>query len=375
MDPIKILKRAWQILWNYRALWVFGVILALTVGGARGGSNGGGGDHSDGSPSFPGPTRQPGPMPHSIPEAVDQFQKWLDQGLPPLNLTPQDVSLLIGIIIAMVIGAILFGIIATIFRYVAETALIRMVDEHERSGEKPGVRQGFRWGWSRTAWRLFLIDVLVIGLPVLAFISLVMLLGVGVYLAITNGGQIIGTAGTVAGVGIAFLLLFVGILVGIALWLLRNFFWRACALENLGVVEAIRRGYGQVRRNWKSVGLMWLIMVGLGIAWSIAMIFVIFLSLPVLVFSGLAGIVISAIPGLLALGISNLFIASPWTWIITALVAAPLFLLVFASPLIFVRGLEMTFVSSVWTLTYREINVLEASSLQGAELPPTVEAA
>ena len=31
MDHTKILKRAWHILWQYRVLWVFGFILALTT--------------------------------------------------------------------------------------------------------------------------------------------------------------------------------------------------------------------------------------------------------------------------------------------------------------------------------------------------------
>ena len=39
LDPIKILQRAWHIVWNYRTLWVFGLILALAAGGL---SNGGG---------------------------------------------------------------------------------------------------------------------------------------------------------------------------------------------------------------------------------------------------------------------------------------------------------------------------------------------
>ena len=38
MDPVKILKRAWQILWSYKALWVFGFILALTAAGSSGGN-------------------------------------------------------------------------------------------------------------------------------------------------------------------------------------------------------------------------------------------------------------------------------------------------------------------------------------------------
>ncbi len=29
----KILKRAWHILWNYKILWIFGILLAITAGG------------------------------------------------------------------------------------------------------------------------------------------------------------------------------------------------------------------------------------------------------------------------------------------------------------------------------------------------------
>ena len=35
IDFGKILKRSWYILWNYRVLWIFGLLLALTVGTGR----------------------------------------------------------------------------------------------------------------------------------------------------------------------------------------------------------------------------------------------------------------------------------------------------------------------------------------------------
>ena len=41
MEPLEILKRSWKILWSYRALWVFALILGLTAGG---GSTGWGGN-------------------------------------------------------------------------------------------------------------------------------------------------------------------------------------------------------------------------------------------------------------------------------------------------------------------------------------------
>ena len=63
--------------------------------------------------------------------------------------------------------------VLTIVRYVAETAMIAGVDETESTGEVFTVRRGFRLGWSRQAWRLFLTD-LTIGL-VLMFGILVLL--------------------------------------------------------------------------------------------------------------------------------------------------------------------------------------------------------
>ena len=56
MDPIKIIKRAWQILWSYRALWIFGMLVALTAGGffpPRGGGNSGGGGGESSQPGYP----------------------------------------------------------------------------------------------------------------------------------------------------------------------------------------------------------------------------------------------------------------------------------------------------------------------------------
>ena len=47
MDHMQVLKRAWENTWRYRALWVFGVLVALTSFHG-GGSGGGGGDGSGG---------------------------------------------------------------------------------------------------------------------------------------------------------------------------------------------------------------------------------------------------------------------------------------------------------------------------------------
>src|SRR5512133_3893775 len=47
VNVTKILKRSWHILWNYRMLWVFGFILALTVGGNTFNRGGGSSSNND----------------------------------------------------------------------------------------------------------------------------------------------------------------------------------------------------------------------------------------------------------------------------------------------------------------------------------------
>ena len=46
-------------------------------------------------------------------------------------------------------------------------------------------------------------------------------------------------------------------------------------------------------------------------------------------------------------------------WVIAGVLAIPIFLLIFMVPVGFVGGLRETFVSSTWTLSYREVTALE----------------
>jgi len=45
MKHAQILKRSWEILWSYKALWIFGIILALTTASGGGGGGNGGSGH------------------------------------------------------------------------------------------------------------------------------------------------------------------------------------------------------------------------------------------------------------------------------------------------------------------------------------------
>jgi len=351
MDHIKILKRAWETIWRYRALWIFGIILALTTasGGynfsGRGGGGGGGGN---------GGFAPPGEF--TMPE------------IPPRVVT---ILIVAGIALACVI--LLLIVVATVARYVAETALIRMVDHHEETGEKLSVRQGFRLGWSRTAFRLFLIG-LVIGLPVAVLFILLFMLPVGLGLLSGLVGMkispVIGVLGIVGAIGLFFLILVPVIIVGTALRALMHFFRRACALEELGVIEAIRQGFGVVSRHWQDVLIMWLIMIGVRIGWAIAMLVIVVALFPAIVLLIIVGGVLGGLPALLVWGVVSLFAEGTLPWILAAVVGLPIFVLVMALPWLFLGGLMEVFKSSVWTLTYRELRALEGLEVESTGAEP-----
>jgi hypothetical protein len=93
---------------------------------------------------------------------------------------------------------------------------------------------------------------------------------------------------------------------------------------------------------------MWLITVGLRIGWTILMIPVVLL---LLVVSGALG----GLLALLAGGLTGLAFEGAVPWIVAGVVGIPIFILVLAAPLSFLGGLFEVFMSSTWTLTYREL--------------------
>ena len=62
---------------------------------------------------------------------------------------------------------------------------------------KMTVRQGFRIGWSRTSWRLFLIN-LIVNLPVFLLLAILGIAGFMVYTMIAGAGEAAAIAGFVA---------------------------------------------------------------------------------------------------------------------------------------------------------------------------------
>ncbi|RPJ43843.1 MAG: hypothetical protein EHM21_10960 [Chloroflexi bacterium] len=330
---MRILRRAFDITRAYRALWVFGILLAITA--AHGGSNGGGGGGNGGNnqgnmpwPNFP---------PFQFPQIPGQV-----------------MNMMIGIGIGLICLIILLAVIFTIVRYVSNTALIGMVNQYEASGEKVNVGTGFRIGWSRAAFRTWLVSLLFGLAGFVVFVVLLLLAAAPLLLWLTRDNTA-GAVGTVITIGLAVLFILLLVIAAAAVGLLVQFIQRVIVIEGLGVFDGIRRAWDLVRRKPGDVIIMGLILFGIGIGFAILMI-------PVVILLLLAGGLLGGLPGLAAGGLTYLIFQHNIAWLIGLLVGLPLFLLVLIVPLTFIGGLYEVFTSSVWTLTYRELLALEAVS-------------
>ena len=355
----RILKRSWQILWSYKVLWFFGFLMVL-AGGGGGGSNGGGGI----SNRFrPGTTNQPN---FNLPLWSNQAQTWLETNFGQWFATPEKtVTTILWIILAIFILAVVVGLVLSLVRYPAETAVIRMVAEHESSGTKVGFKQGWKMGWNRRAFRVWVID-LIMSIPGVVF-------GAGfaaAAFAIMHRAAI-GQAVTQLGPRIAvFFILFVVLLIpvillAVFLGILRQYMVRYAAIDGTTVGESLSQGWALFKRHVGNTLLLWIVMVGVGIGAAIALSLVFILLIPTYIVMAIPAAIVAAIPGAIAYGITAIFNAHLWPWIIGGLAALPFFFQIALSPLYFVSGWVRLFTVNAWTLTFQQLRASEA-------LPPQV---
>jgi len=381
MDYTKVLKRAWHIVRNYRAVWIFGIILALTtVSWATALWIGDGGEDSD---------RQ---LIRWDLSAKDQ--QWLERNLgiqlprtfvlTRAELEERGIFVLeedlpdgvakalptIAKVLATVAIALLIAF--PIARYVAEAALIQMVDNYEETEKTHTVREGLRLGGSIVAWRLFWIDVVVfavlIGITCLLFVPAL----VPVSLVIDGRLSAILIGSTVA-LGLVFLAVALVVIAWTAGTLWVRLARRACALDGLGVIDSLRQGYSMIRLQAKEVAPVWLAMVGAELTYP-------FLITPVVIALLGAGVVVGGLVTLLVGSLARQVMALATAWMLAGALGVTTFVLVLTVPLAILGGLREVFHSSTWTLAYRELRALEglqptpAVEFDGAGLEPAPSA-
>lgn len=354
MNHQEILKKAWKILFSYRALWVFGFIVALTTT-SMGGGGGGGGGHSSNSSNgnnlnftFEQVMKNP-----DLSRLSQEFDKLRLQ--MPGEVTPEMWQSYIWIGVAVFAIILIFSVLFTIGHHVSKVSLIQMVNGYEETGEKITWKQGFRIGWSWAAWRLFLINLTIFGV---VLIGILLSLGcVGLPLLMGSVSGFVPTiGGIVAAIGLLFIIIFVAIILALAISLVLETVQRVCVIENLGVRDSIVRGWKIVRANLKDIFLMWLILIGIQIGYFIVMIPVVIILLGIgLVIGGGFG------AGLFFIGQSAG--GENAGWIAAAIGGGLLFLTIMGLPITFLDGLKETYLSSAWTLTYRELKSPELKTI------------
>jgi hypothetical protein len=321
-----ILKQAFRITWRYRPLWLFGFLLALCGGGGGGGGGnfnfsyrGGGGDFGN---------------------------------LP--NLPEIDPNIIIAVVVGFICLILLLAVVGVVVQQVTRTALFGMVRQIKDS-ETITIRDGWRFGWSNRAWRIFLLSLLIgipatiltIGLILLAFSPLLLLL-------------LDNTTSTVLSIILTiFACIFVFILL-IIVWVIiapiQELAWRRIALDQRGVIDGLREAVTLIRQRLKDVAIIWLLMFGVGLVWGVIALIVV---LPV-------ALIAAALLGGIPAGLVYLISRSGWGAAIAGVPLALLTLIVVSSA---ANGLYLIYQSAVWTLTYLELEKPAVSS-QMPDSPP-----
>ena len=313
MNHVEILKRAFSLTWRYRPLWVFGFFLALCSGGS-GGSGGG-------SPPSPGGSGGDfGDLPMASPEFDPTLLIWLGVGI---------------ICLVLLLSALGF-----VVRAVTRTALIGMVRQISES-EMTSVSDGWRVGWSSRAWRLFLVGV-VIGIPLfIVSVALILLAASPLLLFFSENTAlwVVAIALTI----LAFLFVFLILLaISVIVTPLLELTWRRAVLDGQGVIDSIGDTFTLIKQNFKDVAIIWLIMLGVGIAWAfIALVVVLPLSI-------IAAVVVGGLPAAAVYLISDSVIGA-------AIAGVPLGFLALILVISFLAGLYHIFQSAVWTLAYLDL--------------------
>ncbi|MBN1192699.1 MAG: hypothetical protein JXA36_03270 [Coriobacteriia bacterium] len=307
MDYFGILKKAWNITWRYKALWVLGLFVGIGSGGSGGGSSG----YDAGSGDFSGSTGS-GADPFA---AMERFFA--------------DNALLVAVIAGVIV---IVGLILWVLSIAAQGGLVRGSNE-AAEGRAPSLRDCWSVGFSK--WGRTFMTGFVLSLPILVIVLVL----ITVLVILTVGGFAVGEeAGLAAlGGGMCFILpvfIVAAIAASIILGIVYPLALRYGVLEDVTFGQAIKRAWNDL---WAKRGafVMWLVMLLPGIVLSLAMLA---LMMPFMI-------------PVIAFAIAEKYLMS------SAVVV--LMMLVMLVP----TAIYGTFVSTAWTVFFRQMTGLEPKAL------------
>lgn len=289
MDYTGILKRAWNVTWKYKILWLFGLFAGGMGGGISSNSNGSSNrvNTGQGTSGLPSGTAQ-------------QFAQFAERSLP--------------VVVALIVLLVVIGLVWWVLSIAAKGGLVHLVNEAE---EGRPVRAGDGWRIGFSKWfRLFGIWFVAGFLPALVFVVIVLVV---VFASVGGAAGLAGLArGSSAGLaalvpalagGCCFLLIFalVFIVISVVLTIVMELAVRYAVLRDARVFEALGLGWSDLRAK-RGAFLMYLIQWGIYIAYSI----VVFVVALILVVPGVLIIFVGSWPvGLLMILFAVLILMVP----------------------------------------------------------------
>ncbi len=319
MDFGNVLRRAWQIVWKFKVLWIFGILASCGQSGTSGGSNSG--------YQYSGRESEFG-------RRVEQFFNQLDPAIITILIIGAVVLVLVLVVLAILLGT------------VGRVGLIRGTLKAEQGAERLTFGELWRDGLTYF-WRVFGLNLAIGLLALFTAIALV----------------IAGTILTIGTLGI-FLICLIPLLcllipVGWALAVVIEQANIALVVENLGILEAINRGWQVVRDNIGSMIVMSLILfLGVGLIGGA----IIGLPLLIVIAPALAGYA------------TGTFDAIRNGWIVSGV-----FFVIYLPILLLLSGFLKAYISSAWTLTFLRLTTkasppqIEAPGATGDITPPPAE--
>ena len=258
IDYGQLLRRAWDLVWQNKFLIILGVLVALSGAGNASGS--GSGFRAD---------RQNFNFDWQIPRDFRDWPQAPEPGMPPmpeLPNIPRSLGLPVAVgtvMLVVIIGiAIALGLGLWVVSTLARGGLIDAVNTLEGGGTSSfGAALGAGW---QKGWRLLGIGLL----PAIPGLVLV-IAGLGMSGALVAVNQIVG--GRVGPMGIGIVSIFgalacIALPFALVLGLIRNFAERACMLDDLGVFAAYKRGWQVLTENLGEAVVLFLIQIGISIA-------------------------------------------------------------------------------------------------------------
>lgn len=313
----EVFSRSWKLIWKYKVLWIFGILAGLASGG--GGGGGGGSNNSyqynnNGNPNFD--------LPNNIPWY--QVERWFETNW--------------WIFIILAVLFLLFIVACIILGTFGRIGLARGAWQADEGAEK--LSFGKLFGESGAYfWRILGLTIL-IAVMWIAFFLVITLPALG-FTVLTAG------IGALCLVPFFLVLCCVLIPLGWAVTFITEQAIVAVTCDNIGVFDALKKGWDLLRANLGAATVMVLVLgIGSGIVRFL-------LALPALL------IIVPLIPAFIN--------GSEQALMTGGIVSLVLFCLYIPFSLIF-NGVVTAYTGTAWVLTYRQLT-------RKPEQPVVVEAA